>query len=166
MNNTANNEKEKISVVYASDILDCATSKAAKIIMRVTELQSHPKGNAFIQLKEWKKLGDDIIKYFRSYGTVLGKVATAQEDFEKGASRNNNKRWTETEDKLLIEMVCDESCSPYELASTFGRSIPAIKSRVSKLVGLKRLSAEVAGHFVGMLDGELIEGHIDGKVYK
>lgn len=160
------NEKEKISAVYVSDTLDCAKNKAAKIIMKITALQSNPKGNAFIQLKEWKKLGDDIIKYFYSYGNVLDKVATTQKDFEKGASRNNNKRWTDKEDELLIEMVCDESVNPYELASTFGRSIPAIKSRVSKLVGTKRLSSEVAGHFIGMLDGELVEGHIDGKVYK
>lgn len=163
---TQKNTEDKTAIVYSTDLLDAGRARAAKIVTKVTELQANPKGNAYIQLKEWKKIGDDIIKYFYAYGTVLEKYSTSYKDLETGTSRNNNKRWTADEDEKLIELVCAGEWSPIEISTTFGRSIPAIKTRVSKLVGLKRLSAEIAGQFIGTIDGEKVEGRIDGKVYK
>lgn len=158
--------KERISAIRTRDVLNASSYKAGKIVMKVTELQSNPQGNAFIQLKEWKKLGDEIISYFYAYGMIMDKVSTSYSEFENATARNSNARWTKEEDEILIEMVCKQDGTIYELASTFGRTIPAIKTRVSKLVGLKRLSAEVAGQFIGTLDGEVVEGKINGTVYK
>lgn len=48
----------------------------------------------------------------------------------------------------------------------FGRSAGAIATRVSYLVGIKKVSEEVAGKFVGYLDGKHVEGVINGTVRK
>lgn len=161
-------KENKTALIHSSEVMECASNKAYKIVMRVSKLQQNPGGNAYIQLKEWKKLGDEIIKYFYTYGMVMQKSATVNQEIAEGVARNNNSRWTKEEDERLIEIVCShrDDWAPFEIAASFGRSIPAIKSRVSKLVGLNRVSQEVAGHFFGTIDGIEMSGSIDGTVYK
>ena len=52
------------------------------------------------------------------------------------------------------------------VASLFGRTPSAIASRVSYLVGIERVSQEIAGRFVGTLNGQHIHGMIDGELQK
>ena len=159
-------ENEKITVIYESELLEIARAKAYKIVMRAHNLKTEPKGNIAIQLKEWRKLGDDIIKYFENYGNVMKKVGETYTDLQTATARNNNARWTQDEDEKLIELVCDGSWTIYEIANSFGRSVPAIKTRVSNLVGLNRLSKKIAGRFIGTIDGAEIDGDINGIVYR
>lgn len=76
-----------------------------------------------------------------------------------------NKRWTEEEDEELIEFIAHD-WGIGVVASLFGRTPSAIASRVSYLVGIERVSQEIAGRFVGTLNGQHIHGMIDGELQK
>lgn len=76
------------------------------------------------------------------------------------------KRWTSQDDELLIEMASHDDTTIVDLSQQFGRTPGAIQSRISKLVGIKKMSAEIAGRFIGTLNGEFVEGDIDGTVSK
>lgn len=77
-----------------------------------------------------------------------------------------NKRWTSDEDNELIEQVCREDINIHKLSAIFGRSPGAIKTHISELVGRKKISQEIAGRFIGMIDGELTDAKINGTIYK
>ena len=80
---------------------------------------------------------------------------------------NNNKRWTKEEDEFLIESICEEDpVSLPILASGMGRSETAVQTRISYLVGVKRLSQQVAGKFIGMANGEEFKANLVGTIYK
>lgn len=77
-----------------------------------------------------------------------------------------NKKWTADEDNELIEQVCREDMNIHQLSAVFGRSPGAIKTHISELVGRKKLSQEVAGRFIGLIDGENVDAEINGTIYK
>ena len=77
-----------------------------------------------------------------------------------------NKRWSKQEDELLINLVCEEKHNIHKLSAIFGRSPQAIQSRISELVGVRKLSQEIAGRFIGQIDGETVNGNISGTIYK
>lgn len=78
----------------------------------------------------------------------------------------NRKRWTPEEDELLIERAARDGETTVSLSRAFGRTPGAIQTRISYLVGINRLSQNVAGRFVGTVDGKQVEGNIDGVVTK
>lgn len=77
-----------------------------------------------------------------------------------------NKKWTADEDNELIEQVCREDMNIHQLSAVFGRSPGAIKTHISELVGRERLSQEIAGRFIGTIDGMETDAVIDGTVFK
>lgn len=123
-----------------------------------------------------KKMVQELIVY-RRYVPVLLKIILAIGDVNKGLRQQQKRylsaeaekshmRWTPEEDEQLIEMVCREDTSIHEISVIFGRTPSAIKSRVTHLVGLKRISQAVAGRFVGTVDGVQTDSTIQGVVYK
>lgn len=117
------------------------------------------------------------VNAFRKNVPILLKALVQINELKKAAclqahrvtTDNNDKkyqRWTENEDKLLIDLVCDESISMLELSTTMGRTVPAIKTRLSHLVGVKRISQKIAGRFIGKADGEEIDSELVGIIYK
>ena len=78
----------------------------------------------------------------------------------------SHKRWTPEEDNALIDEVCCDDMNIHKLSTMFGRSPGAIKTHISELVGRKRISQEIAGRFIGIVDGEQIDAEINGTVYK
>ena len=117
------------------------------------------------------------VRVFRKYVPVLlNYVQDANKHIKIEQTKNkrlsdiehdrSNKRWSKEEDELLINLVCDETQNIHQLSSIFGRSPTAIKSRVSELVGVRKLTQEIAGRFIGRIDGEDISGNISGTVYK
>lgn len=66
---------------------------------------------------------------------------------------------------MLIEEVCGDT-SIHELSLMFGRTPSSIKTRVSTLVGLERISQEVAGRFIGKINGDDANADIEGIVLK
>ena len=77
-----------------------------------------------------------------------------------------NKRWTPEEDETLINLVCEGEYNIHKLSTMIGRSPGAIQSHISYLVGRKRLSQEVAGKFIGKINGEETQADIVGTIYK
>lgn len=132
----------------------------------VNRLLSNPKESPFIQLQKWRKLGMQMYKILKS-NTECTKMSERQyNELTKAVGSNANKRWSEDDDELLINLVCDNNMTLLEIASVFGRSVSSIQSRVSYLVGIRRLSSEIAGNFMGTLNGTNIEGNIRGKLVK
>ena len=83
-----------------------------------------------------------------------------------GIGEQGRKRWTQEEDEMLIEAATDGTKTIIDLSTAFGRTPSAIQSRITKLVGIKRLTADVAGRFIGTINGEFVEGDIDGTLRK
>ena len=122
--------------------------------------------NAFFQLQAFRKTGKMMVDLLRFYQEVAEYAFDQINTLERKSAKNANKKWTKDEDELLIELVTDDDVTDIELMAKFGRSMGAIKTRVSTLVGLNRISQEIAGRFVGTINGEKVEGKIDGTVYK
>lgn len=81
-----------------------------------------------------------------------------------GIGDRGRKRWTYEEDEALIDMAARDDVNIIDLSREFGRTPSAIKTRISHLVGIERITTEVAGRFIGNLNGVFTEGTIDGTV--
>ncbi len=81
-------------------------------------------------------------------------------------AQRSRKRWTETEDLMLVEMATHDNMTMMTLSQEFGRTPSAIASRLSYLVGIEKLSSKVAGRFIGTIDGKQAEVEINGVVSK
>ena len=138
----------------------------ADVYHKIHQLTYHPHGPAIKQLIEWRKLGDKVEQItILALSLVRGSELTMKRINDQAQDRSN-KRWTAEEDEQLIEYVCREGASIITATTIFGRSPGAIKQRVSQLVGIKRMSQEVAGKFIGTLNGANIEGNIRGQLVK
>ena len=82
-------------------------------------------------------------------------------DYDRG-----NKRWTNEEDETLINLVCEGKTNIHKISTILGRSPGAIQTHISYLVGRKRITQEVAGKFIGFINGITAEAEICGTVYK
>ena len=78
---------------------------------------------------------------------------------------NAHKPWSAEEDNELIECICNDMPEVF-LAAKFKRSPNAIKTRVSTLVGKKRISQKVAGKFIGKVNGKQTVADLLGTVYR
>ena len=118
------------------------------------------------ELKVYRKYVPEVIKSICRVSELNREAIIRLERYETDGMKKRYKRWTKEEDEELINLVCDDSFSMLEISTMLGRTVPSIKTRVSKLVGLKRLSQEVAGRFIGMINGNHANCVLDGTVYK
>ena len=158
-------ENAGVVLYWQNDIEQAGAEYAYDIIKTIARLKAAPSSNAFKTLKEWRNLGDKMIRYIEAVNSY---VNTSAELFDRMATDSEKKRyqrWSNEEDEILIELVT--SGRPMtEVSACMGRTVPAINTRVSKLVGLKRLEAKIAGQFIGTLNGEAISGHVEGRLRK
>ena len=139
---------------------------APEAIEKLSELCHQPKGNAFSQLQQFRKMVPIILNYIIWQKKIIDRYTKIYDQMVAKMSAKHRKKWTPEEDELLIEIVARGEESISEVALMFGRSAGAIATRVSYLVGIKKVSEEVAGKFVGSLDGKHVEGVINGTVRK
>ena len=122
--------------------------------------------NPYAQIKLFRNLlrraGTQIV----IQNDLIDKLLLENDRVTDGIGERGRKRWTQQDDELLIEMAAQEDVTIIDLSKQFGRTPGAIQSRISRLVGIKKLSAEIAGRFIGTLNGEFVEGNIDGIVRK
>lgn len=78
---------------------------------------------------------------------------------------NNHKRWSKSDENLLIDLVC-KGDSIRTIATIFHRSPSAIQTKITSLVGVKRLSQQVAGKFIGTANGADFNAELVGTIYK
>lgn len=117
------------------------------------------------------------LRIFKKYVPVLMGLQKMTSQSLIAANKNVNrayestneragKRWDDDEDNALIELASDESNTIMQIAITMGRSPGAIQSRISYLVGIRKLSQAIAGRFIGTINGEHVAGVIDGELRK
>lgn len=132
----------------------------------IFELIHAPKGSPFNQLQKWKKLGAWMLEYCQHQNRMVQMSQEQIARFGQESKGNNNKRWTDEEDELLVDWACKDDVSLLEMSTVFGRTPTAIKSRLTHLVGIRKLSQEIAGRFIGDLDGVRIEGNLKGTLLR
>jgi len=131
-----------------------------ELLKVVNERPNLPK-----ELSTYRKYVPALIEYCETIdklNVVLNKTINRMEN---DSEEKRYERWTDEEDELLIEMVC-QNRSILEISTAMGRTAASIKKRFSKLVGIQRISQEVEGSFVGTLNGECVNGQISGIVTK
>lgn len=134
-------------------------------INEARSLVSNPKGNPYQQLIRFRKVTPILLKLLESDLQDYELMHRQLERFNESSYDNSGKRWNKEDDEMLIEMICNNE-PMYNISTIFGRSPGAINTRVSYLVGVNRLSQEIAGRFMGTLDGEVVEGEIKGTLKK
>lgn len=139
---------------------------AGEAIKKLNMLCHQPKGTAFSQLQQFRKLTPIIINYILFLQKLNDGYSETYDRMVEKMKANNRKKWTSEEDELLVEIVARGEQSISEVALIFGRTPGAISTRVSYLVGIKKVSEEIAGRFTGYLDGRHVEGIINGTVRK
>lgn len=130
----------------------------------INELLSNPKDNPYVQLQKWRKLGQSMKVMINTFQEVTDGYKNQIDRVSNLTMENSNKRWSKEADEKLIDCICSGKYSLVELSTIFGRTPTAISSRVSYLVGIQRLSQEIAGNFIGKLNGENIQGKIEGVI--
>lgn len=116
-------------------------------------------------LREIKKYLPSFVKAFEIATKLLRSVVEENNQLLSGMSERSRKRWSKGEDNLLIEYASKEM-SVFEIAGALGRTPAAISTRISKLVGIGKISQEIAGRFIGEINGEAVDGYIDGTLHK
>lgn len=135
--------------------------------MSVYKLQyiHHTYKNVYVAMQKQRKCADEAVQclmYYREFNHYLCELV---ERLASDSEKNRYKRWNDIQDEALIEMVC-QGDNIYTISTTLGRSPSAIKTRLSKLVGISRISEEIAGTFIGTLNGTNVEGNIKGTLNK
>ena len=134
-------------------------------LMKLSDLVSQPPKNKFKELQQYRSLAKAVIEYQFVYQDFVNACTEEVDRVLSGTSDRSRKRWTDDEDTALIEMAAEDHTAT-EIAIMLGRSPGAIQTRLSYLVGVNRVSSQIAGRFIGWLDGEQVEGDIDGVVTK
>ena len=78
---------------------------------------------------------------------------------------NTGKRWEEWEDETIVNYICNDE-PMWQICCVLGRTESSIRSRLSTLVGRKRISKEVAGRFVGTMSNDNGNCYIKGTVFE
>lgn len=135
------------------------------ICVKLYNLCESPKGSAFHQLQQFRKMVPDLIKAYCEASELNQNFSKQFDRILEKTEKNKNKRWTEEEENWLIDLVVNDT-PIIDISTAMGRSPSAIKSKVSNLVGLKRISQNIAGKFFGTINGEEVTGLIKGTVCK
>lgn len=151
--------------IHLYDVQEIERNELTIIKKEMMQLIHQPDANAFVQLKRWRKVGQRALNMIEMLEQMINDNCEEIETLTSNEDRKKYKRWTPEEEELLIEEVCNGK-TPVNLALMFGRSAGAIQSKVSNLVGINRISQEVAGQFFGYIDGKKAEGTINGTVIK
>ena len=157
--------KKGINVMYFDDEQDFADVNGRIIMKELKSLLNESKCNPYVELKRWRKLGAKLEKYMFSLNNFFTMHRSEVNRLQEGYGERSNKQWSKEEDELLIEYAC-KGDSELEISKMLGRTSSAIHTRLSQLVGIKRITQNVDGYFRGSLDGKEIEGEILGKINK
>ena len=140
--------------------------ESQKFWYAVQELIESPKMSAYAQLTKWRSLGKQMVAHCKELEELAMGYQRQIDRMNSLSFERNGEKWTDEEDGHLIELVCDGNTPMVELCTIFGRSPGAIQTRISYLVGIRRVSSEIAGKFIGTLNGAKIEGNIKGNLIK
>lgn len=144
-----------------------STSEMNEAYKELLDLTLNENVSSYIALKKYQKYVPVILQSIEFAYTESVNSYEKLERIKNGGSDRANKKWTKQEDETLIELVCsDHDHSIFEIAIAMGRTVGAIQTRLSNLVGLNRISQKIAGKFIGEINGEETEADIVGTVYR
>ena len=158
---------EEIGLFSANKVLSITSGKGEnnEVVERLLKICIQP-GKPFKDLQTFRTLVPKLINLYLVDQKALAAAMREVDRYRNEFGTRSRKRWTEQEDEALIELITDDKNTIESLAATFGRSAGAISTRISYLVGIERLSQEVAGRFVGTLGGVQVDETIKGTIYK
>ncbi len=154
---------DDIALVFAPEFSRPELINAFQQLAKVSTVK--PK-SIMVELNIYRKYVPMMIK---AYSTMSEGVKKASKQIDRCTDieyDRGNKRWTSEEDETLINLVCDGKDNIHTISTILGRSPGAIQTHISYLVGRKRLSQEVAGRFVGTINGIDAQATICGTVFK
>ena len=135
-------------------------------LIKLYECCQSAGGNMAKKYKTYDRYVPVLLKMYFEKQELLDKLSKQIERYEKTAAARKYARWTDEEDNALVEMVVQDDVGIHELSAAFGRSPASISTRLSKLVGIGRISQDIAGKFVGIFNGEEVSGQICGTLTK
>lgn len=128
-------------------------------------LNESPRGPVHTQLRNYRRWTTQLLNVYWKQVDMINQMGQMLNQLRGEGATLQRKRWTADEDDLLVEAATQtETPDVLDLAVTFHRSPAAIASRLTYLVGKRKLSQAVVGHITGYLDGDPVEGHFDGVV--
>lgn len=151
--------------VYKSDIPKDSKEEVQQAINALLK-NIHERPPFAKEIAAYRKYVPVLLRYTEFLDKFSQHTSQTFKRLANDSEEKKHQRWSDVEDEMLIELACREDISMLEMSTAMGRSVPAIKSRLSKLVGIKRLSQEVAGRFIGTINGNHAECVIDGTIYK
>lgn len=156
--------KDKLITMYKDDIPKDSKVEAQRAISELIKL-SHEKPNVSKELLTYRKYVPVLLRYCEFLDKFSNVTVKTMQRIESDCEERKYERWTEEEDAALIELICSDR-TIIEVSAALGRTVASIKTRVSKLVGIRRISQDVAGRFVGTADGQIVDLQINGTLYK
>lgn len=154
---------EDVALVFASEI---KRQELVNAIQQLAKVSCERPKNILAELNIYRKYVHILVNAYIELSDGLKKATMqidrcTEVDYDRG-----NKRWTNEEDETLINLVCEGKTNIHKISTILGRSPGAIQTHISYLVGRKRITQEVAGKFIGFINGITAEAEICGTVYK
>ena len=123
-----------------------------------------PKSTAH-QMKVFRMYVPMLLDMYDAVHQCLMASCRQVDELQGSFSERARKRYTKDEDEIIIELAA-RGDTLIAIALAVGRTPTAIQSRISHLVGIGKISEEIAGRFIGTLNGDFVDGYIDGVLYK
>ena len=163
-----NNFKKSEDGIVTFPSLDAFTiDEVINAIFELKDIISSKKVfSSYLELKKYQEYVPVVLFWALDSFKSIEQMSKMLDRFNSRENERSNKRWTKEEDEELIERICNEEYDLNQIAITLGRSQNAIQTRLSYLVGVKRLSQKVAGKFIGEINGKQTEADVTGTVYK
>lgn len=159
-------DMSKLCEYYGVQDVDSLKKETRPTLIKLYECCHSKGGNMAQKYKTYEKYVPILLKMYFSFQEMVESQAKQIERYEKAAAARKYARWTDEEDNALVEMVVQEGIGIHELSTMFGRSPASISTRLTKLVGIGRISQDIVGKFVGTLNGEDVSGVINGTLTK
>lgn len=151
--------------LYHEEVVSGFMTRMHAATRDIDTLRNNPPKSIHVRMKMYDRVASAFLEHL-DFTIEMKRELTKELKQERGARPDRNgKRWLDDEDILLIERVAAGD-SIQKIANTFGRTPLAVSGRVSHLVGIKRITEEIAGRIEGYLNGTEIEGVFVGRIRK
>ena len=151
--------------LYRAEVVDRLVTQVTAAVRDIDILRNSPPKSVHVRLKMYDRIASAFLDHLDFTDEFRKDVRKASGQLNGATPDRHGKKWRDEEDTLLIERVAAGD-SIQLIANTFGRTPLSISGRVSHLVGIKRLSEEIAGRIEGYLNGEEVKGVFVGKIRK
>lgn len=139
-------------------------SRVLDAVDTLSMLVRKPKGNAFYQLRAFRKNVAILLDHLDSITDMRKATEEINKEMAGEAAKNQGKRWTDDEDEALVELAANDDMTLTSIALNFGRSPSAVQSRLTYLVGIERKVQKIAGKFHGLIDGNWSDAELEGEL--